>query len=168
MGTTRLRPVGIVGAGLAAFATMIAGVGTASAAVSLDSESESFTFKPVERCFIRMINMKRRGHGMPRLQGDRDLGIVARRHSKEIARARAVRHDNNYGSEITRWTRLGQNTGRGNGCRSLFGAFWRSDVHRNNILGRWRHIGVGVKRVGGAIYVQQVFESKRNPGTIYT
>lgn len=116
---------------------------------------------------MRKINSKRRANGLRRLQGDRDLGVVARRHAKEIARGRELRHDSNYGQEITRWKRLAQNTGRGRGCKSLFKAFWRSGVHRHNILSKSRYIGVGVKRAGGRMYVQQIFESKRNPGTIY-
>lgn len=126
-----------------------------------------FSFSDKERCFMKKINEKRKARGLRALRWDVDLGEVARRHARQIASERTLRHDSNYGNEITRWRRLGQNTGIGANCGSLFRSFWNSDKHRSNILGRWRHIGVGVIRSDGRIYVQQVFESRRDPGNIY-
>jgi uncharacterized protein YkwD len=131
------------------------------------STSGRFSFSDPERCFIKKINARRRAHGLRALETDPHLGYVARRHARQIGAERRLRHDDNYGQEITGWRRLGQNTGRGEGCDGLFAAFWRSDKHRHNILARWRFIGVGVDRAGGRMYVQQVFEWKGNPGNIY-
>jgi uncharacterized protein YkwD len=69
---------------------------------------------------------------------------------------------------VTRWRSLGENTARGRNCRSLMRAFWRSPGHRANILGRWSFVGVGVARRNGRIYVQQIFESRNDPGNIYS
>jgi uncharacterized protein YkwD len=43
----------------------------------------------------------------------------------------------------------------------------RSSSHRTNILGRYRYIGIGVQWRAGRAYVQELFESRRNPGNVY-
>lgn len=41
-----------------------------------------------------------------------------------------------------------------------------SPAHRDNILfDRYRHVGVGVKRSGGLMWVTVVFEASKDPGT---
>jgi uncharacterized protein YkwD len=128
-----------------------------------------YTFHDAERCMMRKINKKRVRRGKKRLDWDRQLGFVARRHAKKMGRNRTIFHDNGLGSKVTRWRRLGQNVGTsGGGCRSLFRAFMRSSPHRHNIMGRWRHVGVGSDRAGGRLYVMHVFEARRNPGNIYS
>ena len=96
------------------------------------------------------------------------MGYVARRHARTMASQRAVYHDYSVGQKVTRWRRLGQNTGRGRRCKGIFRSFMHSSAHRSNIFGRWRHVGVGTYRAGGRLYVQQLFESRRNPGNIYS
>ena len=127
-----------------------------------------YSFKKVEKCMMKKINNRRANHGQGRLNWDAQLGYVARRHAKSMARNRTIFHDNNLTSEITRWRVLGQNVGMGRRCRGLFKAFWRSAPHRQNIMGTFRFVGVGSERRGGKIYVHQVFEHKRNPGNVYT
>ena len=117
---------------------------------------------------MHRINKKRAAMGRNRLYWDKQLGYVARRHAQRLAGARTIAHDYNMGDQITRWYRLGQNTGGGRGCRALTRSFWNSSSHRANILGRWRHIGVGASWSGGRLYVQQIFESRRDPGNIYS
>jgi uncharacterized protein YkwD len=125
----------------------------------------SFTRK--EACFMRKINRARRSHGRRSLNWDRQAGYVARKHARAMARHGYIFHDGDLGRVITRWRRLGQNSGKGAGCRQLFRAFMRSAGHRRNVLGRWRHMGVGVSRRNGRVYVQQVFEHRRDPGNIW-
>ena len=84
-----------------------------------------------------------------------------------MARNRTIFHDGDLGNTVTRWRRLGQNVGMGGGCKSLFKAFKSSSIHRSNILGAWRHMGVGMDRRGGRIYVMHIFHSRRNPGNVY-
>lgn len=134
------------------------------------SESEpigSYSFSRGERCFMRRINQMRDRNGKHRLNRDKQLGYVARRHARAMARNRTIFHDGDLGSTVTRWRRLGQNVGMGGGCKSLFRAFKSSSGHRSNILGAWRHMGVGMDRRGGRIYVMHIFHSRRNPGNVY-
>lgn len=127
-----------------------------------------YAFNSSEKCLMRKINRARRSHGMRPLDWDRQIGYVARRHTRSMASARSAYHDYQLGQKVTRWRRLGQNTGRGGKCRRIFRAFMRSSTHRDNVLGRWRHLGVGATWSGGRLYVQQVFESRLDPGNIYS
>ena len=113
------------------------------------------------------INRKRASRGLRKLNWDPQLSYVARRHAGSIASSRGVYHDTRVGDKVTNWRRLGQNTGRGYKCKPLFRSFMRSSSHRGNILGRWRHMGVGTARSGGRLYVQQIFESRYDPGNVY-
>ena len=127
-----------------------------------------YSFNGSEKCLMRKINRSRRQRGMRALSWDKQVGYVARSHARSMANQRNVWHDGSLGQKVTRWRRLGQNTGKGQGCRSIFRAFMNSSAHRANIFGRWRHVGVGVSWAGGCIWVQQVFESRRDPGNIYS
>ena len=126
-----------------------------------------WSFNRVERCIMRKVNNARARQGLHRLSADKQLSYVARRHARGMAATGGIYHDANMSREITRWRRLGQNTGRAGSCRRAFRAFMRSSIHRTNILGRWRFMGVGVEKRGGRVFVQQVFESRVDPGNVY-
>lgn len=137
-------------------------------AVSPEAEAGSgYSFKKAEKCFMRKINRKRSQYGLRWLQRDKQLGYVARRHARSMARNSGVWHKGDLGSKVTNWRTLGQNVGRGGRCGRLFRAFWRSSKHRHNILGRWRFMGVGTQWRNGRLYVHQVFENRRNPGNAW-
>jgi uncharacterized protein YkwD len=126
-----------------------------------------YVFSASERCIMRKINSVRHRYGRHGLAWDRQLGYVARSHANTMAAKRAVYHDYAMGQKVTHWRRLGQNTGRGGRCPRIFQDFMNSSPHRANILGRWRYIGVGTEWRGHRLYVQQIFESRHNPGNIY-
>lgn len=146
---------------------------TSDAAVTADGGADSmlgrsYGFNHPEKCLMRKINNARRSRGMRALDWDRQIGYVARRHAYSMASARSAYHDYQLGQKVTRWRRLGQNTGRGGKCRRIFRSFMHSSTHRANIFGRWRHVGVGATWSGGRLYVQQIFESRLDPGNIYS
>ena len=126
-----------------------------------------WNFSDAETCMLRHINRARKQHGLSALDWDRQLGYVARRHANSMASSRNVFHDGNMDNEITNWRRLGQNTGKATGCKKAFWAFMRSSSHRANILGAWRHVGVGIARANGCVWVQQIFETRNDPGNVY-
>jgi uncharacterized protein YkwD len=117
---------------------------------------------------MRKINKVRHRNGRHGLAWDKQLGYVARGHANDMAGQGSVWHDYYVGQKVTHWRDLGQNTGRGGKCRKIFRSFMRSSVHRSNILGPWRYLGVGTEWRNGHLYVQQLFESRRNPGNIYS
>lgn len=129
---------------------------------------DGYRFRRVEKCVMRKINRLRRRAGVAPLERDKQMGYVARRHAQAMAAAGAIWHDAALGREITRWSRLGQNVGHGATCRGLMRRFRRSPGHRANMLGRWRFHAAGTVRAGGRLYVQQLFEARRNPGNVYS
>ena len=137
------------------------------ASLSQSELVKGYSFSKGERCFLKKINGLRHRKGKRRLDPDKQLGYVARRHARGMARNGSIYHDGDLGSTVTRWRRLGQNVGRGGGCKSVFRAFKHSSAHRANILGTWKHVGVGFERRGGSIFVMHIFQSKRNPGNVY-
>ena len=148
----------------------VTSIPTASAeyhATTAETSDARFQLSTPEWCLIKRINRIRMRNGRGRLRPDKQLAYVARQHARTIASAGSVYHDPNMSYEVTRWLRLGENTGRGLTCKSLTRAFMRSSSHRAHILGRYRFIGVGTERRGGQLYVQQIFESRRDPGNVY-
>ena len=140
---------------------------TSTDATEARSSSSGWSFNDAERCFMNKINRRRRNNGKSALRADRQLGYVARRHARTMARQGSMFHDHDVGSKVTRWRTLAQNTGKGGPCAKMFKMFWRSSAHRANMLGPYRFVGVGVEKRGGNHYVQQLFESKRDPGNVW-
>lgn len=147
-----------------ALTSVPAGVGQLAEA---DASSSGYRFKRAELCLMRKINRVRASNGRQQLNADKQLAYVARRHAQSMANSGGVWHDTDVGSKVTRWRRLGQNTGRGSSCTSLARSFMRSTKHRDNILGHYRFMGIGVQSSGSYLYVQELFESRRDPGNIY-
>ena len=162
-------PRALLAAGLGVVAVVALSVPPPSSVISL-AESEpigKYRLSKAERCFLKKINGFRQSKGKRRLDLDKQLAYVARRHARKMAKSQRIYHDGDLGSTVTRWRRLGQNVGDGGGCKGLFKAFKNSSMHRGNILGTWKHVGVGTERRGGRVFVMHVFQSKRNPGNIY-
>ncbi len=126
----------------------------------------SFHFTKSEKCMMRKINQARARRGLNRLRFDKQLGYVARRHARVIAKERLIYHDD-IANRITRWNALGQNTGRGTKCWGNHKAYMRDPYHRASIFGPYKYIGVGAQWGGSKLYSQQIFEAHRNPGNIY-
>ena len=143
------------------------GILTESTSLGLGPGTPKYEFKTPEKCLMKKINDARAARGLRRLEWDRQIAYVARRHANSLASNRGLWHDSRLGSKVTRWRRLGQNTGRGGRCPRIFNAFMASAPHRSNIFGRWRFQGVGTEWAGGRLYVQHVFEARRYPGNIY-
>ena len=113
------------------------------------------------------INGMRRRHGLRRLRIDKQLAYAARRHARAMASSNSIWDDPYYGTKVTRWRALAQNSGAGSHCRSLFRSFKRSPAHRRNILGRYRFLGVGSSHAHGRYFDNQLFERRRDPGNIW-
>jgi uncharacterized protein YkwD len=125
-------------------------------------------FKATELRFARKLNHARTTHNVSKLHLDRQLSRVARRHSWEMESRKSLYHTPlpTLGKRVTKWRILGENIGWGSSVRSLHRAFMRSAAHRANILlSGYRHVGLGVRRHNGKMWVTVVFEAATNPGT---
>lgn len=114
------------------------------------------------------INLARRLRGDTRLRLDPELTRVARTHAREMIARGSLFHSPQQvlTRKVTNWNILGENIGVGGGVASLHQAFMDSPDHRANILyDPFRHVGVGVVRDDGRMWVTIIFESQRDPGT---
>ncbi|MGH2788948.1 MAG: CAP domain-containing protein [Actinomycetota bacterium] len=146
---------------LAASALVVSGLGGASQVAA----GECWTYKAPEKRMARTINRARTSRGHARLTLDRHLSRVARAHTKAMINRRSLFHTADLGRKVTRWSSLGENVGYGASVRSLHRAFMRSPGHRNNVLGRFRHVGIATGKAGGRMWITVIFEHRRNPGT---
>lgn len=115
-----------------------------------------------ERQMLCMTNYARRREGLTPLSGSVVLDRSAIHKSADILRCGSFSHEA-CGRPFTYWMervgylpapcwRVGENIAWGTGSlgtvRSIFSAWINSPGHRENILGRYRQIGIGL-RVGG-------------------
>lgn len=120
-----------------------------------------------EKKLARRTNGARQNHGKAPLTLDPELSKVAKVHSREMAKRNKLYHTpgETLAKRVTRWRRLGENVAYGSRVKQMHRMFMRSSTHRDNILGRYRHFGIGIKRSGGRLWTTVVFSSRRNPGT---
>lgn len=125
-----------------------------------------------EGAFRSLINRERAAQGLSPLSEAGDLLAVARRHSGRMVSRDAVFHNPNLSSEVGGWQLLGESVGTGATVQQIHDALMESKVHREVILQpRFTEVGVGVLRVGEALWVTQVFrqpETQTAPSTTTT
>ncbi len=132
--------------------------GTASAAC--------YSPNTAERGFARLINGARTNVGDLRL--DPELSKVAKVHTRDMVRSNSLHHSTSteLRNRVTNWTSLGENVGVGSTVTSLHSAFMNSPAHKDNILhSTFRHVGVGVIKKDGRMWVTVIFEAKSDPGS---
>ena len=131
------------------------------------SSGSCWSHKVSEKRLARKLNRARARHGRRRLRLDPQLSQVARRHSRTMGTLRTLFHDfAKLKRRVTRWEALGENVGVGSAVKRIHRAFMSSTKHRSNVMWRpFRHVGVGVRRAGGRMWVTVVCESRRDPGT---
>lgn len=121
-----------------------------------------------EQGFVDRINQERTSRGLRPLIGDLQIRNVARDWSDYMASSGDFRHNPNYvGGYPAGWTRAGENIAWGSGTNAtvdvLHNALMNSQGHRNNILGDFTRIGVGVTiDPSGKMYVTQNFGKYAN------
>jgi uncharacterized protein YkwD len=125
-----------------------------------------------------LVNHARRGRGLAPLHASAVLDRTAGRKSADILRCDEFSHEA-CGREFTYWMQrfgylggcasAGENIAWGTGplgsVRSIFGAWMRSPGHRENILGDFEEIGIGLRTGelegnGGAVVWTQDFGNR--------
>ena len=132
-------------------------------AQALDSRST----KRIRNQIENRINQARENNGLEPLQANKRMRRFAKDHSAYMASREELVHDSltRIRVEVVRGaTGWGENVGRTNnaqGAKTVHGLFMNSPLHRQNILDlRYTHMGVGVVKSGGFIYVTQRFAKK--------
>ena len=109
-----------------------------------------------------LVNRERVRHGVGRLRVSVYAERYARGHAGDMATRDEIYHDDNVAAESPEGTTAwGENVGRTashEAARRLHYMFMASSSHRSNILKpRWTHMGIGVSKDDGYIYVTQRF-----------
>lgn len=111
-----------------------------------------------EAAFVDLINQERAARGLPGLEVYWDLVDDARIHAGVMSDADQIFHSSNLADVTTGWSVLGENVGVGSTVADLHAAFMNSPGHRDNILGDWNYVGVGVADSDrGYMFVTVVF-----------
>jgi len=108
---------------------------------------------------MRLHNEARAARGLKALKWYWDLEDDAYAHTTKMARDGRIYHSSNLGNVTAPgyWLRVGENVGVGPSITSLQSAFMNSTGHRDNILGDFTHVGIGVKQSGTRIFTTVVF-----------
>jgi hypothetical protein len=129
-------------------------------AVSLVGGAPAASASSVEAVFVTKANAARAAAGLPPLSVRSDLASAARRHSGAMSAKGALFHSGLAG--ICCFRSLSENVGAGASAGAVHMAFLGSSRHRANILDpATRHIGVGVVRSGGTLWVTEIFRAPR-------
>lgn len=135
---------------LALLVALVALLVPAGASAAVDAGSES--------AFLTSIDRERAARGLPALRRAADLQAVARRHAARMADRGALYHNPQLGSEVSGWSKLGENVGRGPDAGAVHDSFMASPSHRDNVVSAaFVEVGVGVERRGDVLWVTQVF-----------
>lgn len=115
----------------------------------------------VER-LLEHINRERRLRGLPRLRLREGLHDLARTHSRRMAERGQLIHTGGLGDRVCCWRAVAENVGYAPTVRDMHRVFMSSPAHRRNLLRPgYRHIGLGVVRSRGYVWVTEVFRRPR-------
>lgn len=139
-----------------------------TAATAASADNPCWQYKTSERGFAKKINAARSATGKGKLSIDPELSRAARKHTWEMVHKDLLHHtaESAFRRRVTNWSQLGENVGVGGTVDSLHVAFMNSPAHRDNILYKnYRHVGIGVVRKNGRMWVTVIFEAQTDPGT---
>ncbi len=115
----------------------------------------------IEWQILGYVNRSRAGAGLPPLSMSRDVQGIARGWSDYLAATGSLWHNPNAWGQIASvapsWTAMGENVGWGWNTADIHNALMASSVHRNQILGSYNNVGIGVTVRNGKIYVTEDF-----------
>ena len=110
---------------------------------------------------FRATNESRRRFGLPMLRLNRELSLIARRHSRTMARRRELFHTVDIDSYLRgiAWHTWGENVGYTPWrVASVERAFMDSPIHREHILNRaFSQVAIGSVRVDDTLWVTVFF-----------
>ena len=110
---------------------------------------------------FKATNESRGRFDVPKLRLNRELSVIARRHSLAMARSGELFHTGDVDVYLhgIDWHTWGENVGfTGGDVEGMEQAFMDSPPHRGNILNRaFRQVAIGSVRVDGTLWVTVFF-----------
>ena len=147
---------------LAAIAALLVTLAPAPAH-AIDSRTPARIRNQIER----KINNARENNGLKPLRVNKKMRRYAKDHSSYMASIGRLEHDSlsrirvEVISGAIGWGENVGRTGSDNAAKRMHQLFMQSPLHRQNILNsRYTHVGVGVVKSGGYVYVTQRFAQK--------
>lgn len=117
--------------------------------------------------FLNLMNRERYERGMQPLAMVPGVRDVSRSWSAVMASDGILRHNPNFSSQLhsvlPTWLRAGENVGVGADVSQLHTAFMNSPKHRDNVLGNFQWVGVGVRWAGSKLWVTVNFVTTTSP-----
>ena len=135
---------------------------TAAPAAAVDDR----TPREIRNRMEYLINRQRVRHGLRKLRVSDKTQYYARKHARNMEQRRAIYHDPNLGNEVPSgcyaWAENVASTTADNAARSAMNMFMNSSSHRSNVLSRrMTHMGIGIAKGGGRVWVVQRFIDRR-------
>jgi hypothetical protein len=129
------------------------------------SQGDASASDPVaEADFVGKINAYRASQGVGGVTPHPVLTAKAQAWAAHMAATGCLCHSNLSDGVSVRWSKLGENVGRGPNVQSLHDAFINSPAHRANMVdGRFRWVGIGVAYGAGQMWVAEVFMDGDGP-----
>lgn len=116
---------------------------------------------PAQQKDLDYINQARRSHGRSYINGDSSLMARAEAWAEHMSRTGRLEHSgggsNIRTSGIHNWCGVAENVAYAATTHAAHQALMNSPSHKANILGDYDRIGTGVARVGGTVWVAEVF-----------
>ncbi len=121
------------------------------------------SYEKISFCLINSIRVR---FGLPVLQYDTNMAKIAAAHSQDMISRHYFAHLNREGLEVDgrikaagySYRCCGENIAKDHpSAMSAHENYLNSPGHRDNILGDFKHVGVGVKMDGKSILQTQVF-----------
>jgi uncharacterized protein YkwD len=114
-----------------------------------------------ETRLLRLVNATRISRGLKPLAVRDNLGRMAHRHSARMARQGLLFHTPCLSCRFPSgsWRALAENVGMAEALHRVHRLMMRSAGHRNNVLGGFDAIGIGVVIKGGRYWVTEIFFS---------
>lgn len=125
---------------------------------NVETTEEALVIRNVEWELFAKMNQARVNHGLKRLRMQPGLIRIARAWSGHMEAENELSHRGNLSARINavvtkNWRAWGENVGVGGDVAGLHRAFMQSDAHRQNVLGKWDYVGIGVVRDGAQMWV---------------
>ena len=115
----------------------------------------------VEWQFLGSLNASRSAAGLPPLTMSPDLQAISRAWSDQLAATSSLGHNpiawGQIMAAVPSWRAMGENVASGWSVPAIHQGLMGSASHRNQILGNYNYVGIGVTVSGGMIYVTQDF-----------
>jgi hypothetical protein len=118
------------------------------AAPSPAGATTTITPAEAERQFTDLLNQARHSQGLAPLVVTSSIVQGSRTWSAKLQSDGVLSHDPNLAGfmnhAVPGWTRIGENVGYGPSVQTVHDAFWASTGHRQNMLGDYNQVGIGV------------------------